>query len=968
MLLNNFLEKHKTTTNDFTHISLINGKYKIPENKIDTFYDILSKTEEYYLVERHLEDKSNLIIDIDLKVSENKRQMTDEIIEKIIYNINKIIDKIYINNDKIVYILQRDGLYKKDNIYKDGLHIIYPEIIGNYKILYLIRETILDRIKWLEDYSITSIEEIIDKSVIKSNGLIMYGGKKPGLEEYKLIKIYDNDMNILNNKNSKKELLEILSIRNNNSDILIPDMPNEHLDKMFDDDYNIIEDEDENEDEYIMKNKVLNIVDKNILRYILLKILNKSRAEQYEDWIRVGFCLYNISINNIDLWIEFSKRSNKYKKGECEKMWRKMRTPETPLSYNTLYYYCKKDNIDMLKDISIIKTLDNIKHEFPNNKLDINNIMKGYNYIYIDINDKYCPIYGKEHYDNSNYLEITKSGIIMKCRDCNCIGKIYPNNKEINITMNTINTIFNVTINNNYSLKEEDIEIEILNVTDDSILNNLLSDTLNCTNGKAYDLAKILYHLFNNEFRFDSRYKDWYYFKNRWIKCNNKLRTKISNDIVDYYKLMKNTIKKNYKQKDTNKIVDNNNINNIDNNNEIQYKCKIKKIDNLIGDLKTTAFKNNIIKEAEEIFTDNHENILDKLDNDVYLLGFNNGVYDIKNKCFREIRSDDYISMSVGYDYIDENSIYYDKSMELKLLTFLEEIQPEIKQREYVLIYLSTSLIGLNILQHFVVFLGEGRNGKGMITNLLSSTFGDYFSSFKSKLLTKPSTDANLADPMILDLRKRRICIGSEPEKNERINTGFTKLLTGRDKIKTRYNHGNDMIEFEVNFKIILLCNAVPEADQDDKAYRKRLKCIGFPTTFVDNPKNDNEKKINYNLNVDCFKQYFILLLIKYYNKYETEGLPQNEQIEDLTNRINTENNKSLEFMINKTEISEGNNIHTQTLYDKFKDWFYDNYPNEKIPSNRIFLQNIKLNYVVMEHVIINKKDSTGIKNIIFKI
>ena len=966
MLLNNFLEKYRTTTSDFTHISLLNGKYNIPDNKIDTFYDILSNTDEYYLVERHLEDKSNLIIDIDIKQTTNERKITDKIIEKIIEIINKIIDHVYvyINNDKTVYILQREGLYKKDNIYKDGLHIIYPEIVGNYKILYLIRDLILENTKWLEEYSITKIEDIIDKSVIKSNGLVMYGGKKPGLDEYKLIKIYDNDMNIVNNKYSKKELLDILSIRNKNSEILISKISNEYLDDIFDDDYNIIDTYDENED--YMKDTILNIVDKNILRYILLNILKKSRAEKYEDWIRIGFCLYNISINNLDLWIEFSKRSNKYKKGECEKFWIKMRTPLKPISYGTLYYYSKEDNIDMLKDIYIIKTLDNIKHEFPNNKLDINNIMKGYNYIYVDINDKYCPIYGKEHYDNSNYLEITKSGIIMKCRDCNCIGKIYPNNKEINITMNTINTMFNVTINNNYSLKEEDIEIEIINVTEDSILNNLLSETLNCTNGKAYDLAKILYHLFNNDFRYDSINKDWYYFNNRWIKCNNKLRTKISNDIVDYYKLMKNTIKKNYKQKDTNKIVDTSNNINIDNN-DIQYKYKIKKIDNLIGDLKTTAFKNSIIKEAEEIFTDNHENILDKLDNDVYLLGFDNGVYDIKNKCFREIRPDDYISMSVKYDYIDENSIYYDKSIELKLLTFLEEIQPEIKQREYLLIYLSTSLIGLNILQHFVVFLGEGRNGKGMITNLLSSTFGDYFSSFKSKLLTKPSTDANLADPMILDLRKRRICIGSEPERNEKINTGFTKLLTGRDKIKTRYNHGNDMIEFEVNFKIILLCNAVPEADQDDKAYRKRLKCIGFPTTFVDNPKNDNEKKINYNLNVDCFKQYFILLLIKHYNKYEIEGLPQNEQIEDLTNKINTENNKSLEFMINNTEISEGNNIHTQTLYDKFKDWFYDNYPNEKIPSNRLFLQNIKLNYAVMEHVYINKKDSTGIKNIKLK-
>jgi hypothetical protein len=65
-----------------------------------------------------------------------------------------------------------------------------------------------------------------------------------------------------------------------------------------------------------------------------------------------------------------------------------------------------------------------------------------------------------------------------------------------------------------------------------------------------------------------------------------------------------------------------------------------------------------------------------------------------------------------------------------------------------------------------------------------------------------------------------------------------------------------------------------------------------------------------------------------------------------------------------KTIKSEGHNIHTQTLYENFKEWFYRNYPNDKILSNRSFLQNIKLNYQIVDHVIINKKDSTGIKNL----
>ena len=959
MQLDFFLDKYKTINDDFTHISLLNGKYNIPDNKIDLFYEILSETNEYYLVEKHLANTSNLIIDLDFKRYENKRQITDDDINKIISIINNILDSIFINHDKTVYILQRDNLYKKNGIYKDGIHIIYPEIVGKYNILYLIRKILLDQLKWLETYSITLIDEIIDESVIKSNGLVMYGGKKPGLNEYKITRIYDDEMNIIENKYSKKELLKILSIRNNN-EILITLIPDEEIDDIINND-NVINSDDK------IKETVKNIICKNELKYILMNILKKSRSERYDDWIKIGFCLFNISSDNLNLWIEFSKRSKKYKKGECEKFWKKMKRPLNALTFGTLYYFCKLDNIDMLKDLTIIKILDNIKYEFPKNNLDINKIIKGFNYIYIDINDNYCPIYKDIHEECCNYLEITKSGMVMKCRDCNCIGKIFPNDKEINIT---IKNMFNVTINNNYlnsiqDIKEEiieDINIEIFNVTEDIKLNSLLSDTLNCTNGKAYDLAKILHHLFNNEFRYDLINKDWYYFNGRWRQCNNKLRTKISNDIVNYYTIMKNIIIKNNEQYTINNLEDNK----IDKK-ELEYKYKIKKIDNLIGDLKTTAFKNNVIKEAEEIFIDNHDNIVDKLDTNVYLLGFDNGVYDIKNKCFREIIPDDYISMSVKYNYIDEQSEEYDKELENKLMIFLEEIQPNKTQRDYLLTYLSTCIIGLNLLQHFVIFLGDGRNGKGKITELLSCVFGDYFSSFNTKLITKPRSDAQSADPLMLDLRKRRIVIGSEIDKSDKINTGFVKLLTGRDKIKTRYNHGNHMIEFEVNYKIILLCNKVPPPDEDDKAYRKRLKCIEFPTIFLDNPINANEKKINYNLELEKLKQYFILLLIKYFNNYEENGLPNNEQIEELTNKINIENNTALEFMIQKTEISDDNHIHTQVLYEKFKDWFYENYPNDKIPSNRIFLQNIKLNYIVCDNIIVNKKKSTGIRNLQIK-
>jgi phage/plasmid-associated DNA primase len=221
---------------------------------------------------------------------------------------------------------------------------------------------------------------------------------------------------------------------------------------------------------------------------------------------------------------------------------------------------------------------------------------------------------------------------------------------------------------------------------------------------------------------------------------------------------------------------------------------------------------------------------------------------------------------------------------------------------------------------------------------------------------------------MILDLRKVRLVIGSEPEKKDKLNTGYIKMLTGADKIKSRKCFSNDMIEFSVHFKTILLCNDVPELDDPyDEAYWMRCKCIQFPTKFVENPQELYEKKINYDLNIEELNIYFMLVLIEYYKKYKKNGIKVIESVHQITDNLKISNNLCLEFMINNTEFAE-TNIHTSYLYNIFVNWFKKNSPNEKIPSNKLFLKNIKSNYKIEDNIIAmqngNKRKSTGIKNI----
>ena len=75
----------------------------------------------------------------------------------------------------------------------------------------------------------------------------------------------------------------------------------------------------------------------------LVNCLSIKRADDYGLWLNVGFCLYNISSDLLDVWEEFSQKSDKYKDGVCQELWDKM--TKKNMSIASLKYWAKQDNL-----------------------------------------------------------------------------------------------------------------------------------------------------------------------------------------------------------------------------------------------------------------------------------------------------------------------------------------------------------------------------------------------------------------------------------------------------------------------------------------------------------------------------------------------------------------------------------------------------------------------------------------------
>ena len=89
----------------------------------------------------------------------------------------------------------------------------------------------------------------------------------------------------------------------------------------------------------------------------------------------------------------------------------------------------------------------------------------------------------------------------------------------------------------------------------------------------------------------------------------------------------------------------------------------------------------------------------------------------------------------------------------------------------------------------------------------------------------------------------KRLAVMQEPDVNETLNVGEMKEVTGNDTIQARGLY-KEPFEFVPQFKLLMMCNDLPNIPSNDDGTWRRLEAVQFISRFVN--KNVNEGKHRY--------------------------------------------------------------------------------------------------------------------------
>ncbi len=387
--LSRFLHKHKVERGaPFTHTSLgpPHGSFYIPHVHSDEFYRLYGAAADagalLHITERH-KMLGPVCIDFDfrhLEHDDGKRVYTHDHIKRIIdLYVAELRKYVQLPQVTRAYIMEKPEPRVVGDLLKDGVHVLFPDVVTTPMLQKRVRANVLPVIEPILRDTLSCKDaakgDVFDEAVIERNGWMMYGSRKPDDAPYAVTATlsyegHDADGLLEAVKAPFDEgFARMFSLRNKPTPCPIAEDKRFEVEALEDAHMRDVIKRTPRLDQYLCGGMDTSScseagsvmgepsrpagsagrqrpeeIDLSVVRQLVDMLDGTKRANDYYDWIRVGFCLHHIdAVEGLHIWDQFSKASDKYRPGDCDRFWRSMRQ-HGGLGMGTLHMWAKMDN------------------------------------------------------------------------------------------------------------------------------------------------------------------------------------------------------------------------------------------------------------------------------------------------------------------------------------------------------------------------------------------------------------------------------------------------------------------------------------------------------------------------------------------------------------------------------------------------------------------------------------------------
>lgn len=887
------------------------GKYNIKQSDYLDFLryiseDVVKEIPIHYLERPHPE-YNQVKIDLDLRYSASKEEISSGIVSDKKYNIEFINDFIAILDRHIneiiseqsysIYVQEKqNSKITNDKKVKEGIHIIIPSLVMHNSALHMLRNKVIDdpKTKMIFDRikNVTPLEDVIDKCIIDKNSWFLYGnGKNNDVingtpDFYETTYIYKHSDGVLKKLKDKKvsdlhsDYYRAIKLFSNYGKTVNVKYKTNNINNKIQSAITT----GTNNINVPMNASTLGIAPSNKKRTNtsltkteiegLLACINKERADNYDYWWRVGLALYNMDNRNYGIWDTWSQNSSKYDEDASKKMWASYEKISTKygLGLHTLKLYAEEDNPTKYAKFTQLEKKKYLETWLINimNKEDymegrgfdlvnfVNHVIKYVN-DYADFNTVCADPEGKQlWYKFCDHRWIEDKGA------CSLILML----------RNTLMTDFKTL---KAKLKND--------ITTDSRMMQMVTDFGDDDNDTQLSSQDQITN-----------------FKNMQSNINTKAdQIKIINKILNY-------------------------LQNITNRKKI------------VEDMSFQTYDNKFFE---------------KLDINPYVFVCNNGVLDLHTLEFRKGDMEDMVTIYSDITFPSDTDDFEAIDIISEIEDFISKIFVDEEIRTYMMNIIAEKLCGHNNREEFFIVTGSGSNGKSQFFHLVSAAFGGYYAPFNNTLLNTEEKDANSASPAKAALRGPRIASTSEPKANKSIEPDLLKMFIGGEPLVGRFLNKNN-ITFKPQYLMFMMCNDIPEMPATDDGIWRKVRVIPCESKFVvkqedmyklnEPDKYPNHFKGSNDLNEALYKRwapYFIKMLFDIYKNLHAKGfrfrIP--DKVLEATKQYKASANMFETYFKDRIKLKPGYATHEGDAFMDFKNYVVQNGLGHPVSKKNFVIQ-----------------------------